>query len=127
MKKSFLLTLLLLGTLPFLFSFKTTSVHPDGHEGIKVISREVPNKRSMVLQAYNLQQKPTRIIIHNASGETVFTKKILRHNGYKELINLSRLPLGQYRLMVLHPHGSKYANIDVKRKSAVAIWETKDS
>ena len=125
MKRSAFIALTVLCTLPLLFSFKTISSTAFDAAGKFVVKvTPVDNERAVICRLYNMQEKPTRIIIKDANDNTLLSKKIMSHNGFRKKINLKNLKYGEYNLMVLHPTESKYATLQVTNNSVEIDWRT---
>lgn len=113
MKKSALFSLAAFCALPFLFSFRQPVQPPTHQDGIMVKVKPMVAKKSFVLRLYNLQKKPTRVMIHDRQGHRLMSEKIMYHNGYRKLINLQQLNKGEYIFTILHPEESKTGTIKV--------------
>ena len=71
----------------------------------------------------NLQKKPVRIVITNAGGDSLYSEKVLDHNGYRQLFNFRNFENGEYDIRIMHPNESKYGKVKVGHKSADIIWK----
>ncbi|MEO1262869.1 MAG: hypothetical protein AAFZ15_28940 [Bacteroidota bacterium] len=123
MKRSAFIAMTVLCTLPLLFSFNTISNNVlDGTGKLIVKVTPIDNQQAIICRLYNMQEKPTRIIIKDTEDNILLSKKIMSHNGFRKKINLRNLAYGKYNLMVLHPNESKYATLLVKNRSVEIDW-----
>ncbi len=123
MKKSIVFAWAILCTLPALFSSEATTSPPEFPNEIIVKVAPVSKKKAFVLRMANLQQKPLRIMIQDADGNSYYSEKITDHNGYRKLFNLGHLDSGEYEILILHPNESKVGTITVGPKSAQVSWQ----
>ena len=123
MKKSAFIAFVALSILPLLFSFNTVNDKAvDSAKKIIVKVTPVNNEKAIACKLYNLQERPTRVIIKDAQDRTFLSKKILHHNGFFRKFNLKNLNNGKYQLMILHPIESKFATLHIKNKSVEINW-----
>ena len=106
----------------FFCSFQSQPIPPVHADGITVKINTVQNERAIKLRAYNLQKKPTRIILQDKYDTKLISEKVMNHNGYRKLINLEGLNNGEYSLIILNPIESKNATITIKNKNVDVNW-----
>lgn len=107
---------------PLLFSFSKIREYSKISIDIKVKAEMMAQKKSFKLLVYNLEKKPTRIIIQNKRGQIYFNEKVLYHNSFHKIINLKNLGLGDYDIMILQPDRNKIGVIKIKGKGMEIKW-----
>ena len=122
MKKTIIFAAAILCSLPLLFSFKNTVAPPVSPNGIIIKAVPMENQKAIKLRMANLQKKPVRILIKDLKGNTLYSEKVLGHNGYRQLINLRNLEPGEYMLHIMHPIESKVGTIELKTRSVEVSW-----
>ena len=126
MKQSVIFTWVILCSIPLFFSF--SNISPPMESSEKIIIKVVPMeyKKAFKLWMANLQKKPVRILIKDFKGHTLYSEKVLNHNGYRQLIDLRELDSGKYLIQILHPMESRVGTLRLKAKSVEISWTNQD-
>lgn len=100
-----LLSTLLLLSVSF-FAQAATATEP----GKVIVKTEVEGK-VINLKLANLQELSTNVQVTTLDGDTAYLNRwIQNHNGYTQNLNLKKLPVGKYKLMVKN-NGETYTTV----------------
>ncbi len=127
MKKSALSQWVAICTLPLIFAFTPNHTSSPVDDGIIIKVVPMNHFRAFKLRMSNLQKKPVRISIQDFQGRTIYSEKVIDHNGYRQLINLRNLDNGKYLLQIMHPLESRVGTLELGSRSVKISWTDEDT